>query len=350
MGKKVSKKDRTTLWMRYVEFERIKDLLLLVYENNGKLRPLELERLGVEKKILVKEDGKPFKHTARYHYRKVMEGLGLVVKDKVYYISQNKRVVKFIKLTEFKKDMSQEAKEILREIIVDNADCKKYFFDVFMKESGYTLKSLRERGSYVVIETESMREVRRNEKIEKNSSTTIKNKKKKVGPVILKNPHGKMIKLEAQDLIQAVYWGVRLWALDLEIIDEILLSFAEGRIMYPINPNFSEEVLLDILVKKMKKDTCDSEWVTIHIPTFIKEASLSTRFSISKIKLFLTNLKSKYPFSTMFISSSTMFIDIKTPFEKQEKAIRKLYLYSKERGFISHLRINKTLLKEVNYG
>jgi len=270
----------------------------------------------------------------------------LVVKDRVYYISQDKRVVKFLKLTKFKKDISQEAKEILREIIVNNSDCKKYFFDVFMKENSYTLKDLREKGHYVTIETESMRAEGKNVKVNYNGHTT---KKKKVGPVIFKSPNGKAVELTTQDSIQAVYWGVRLWALNLEIIDEILLSFAEGRIMYPINPSFSEKILFDILLRKIKEDPHDSEWVTLHIPTFIKEAALSTRFPINKIKLFLINLKSKYSLLTMFIPSSTMFIDIKTPFEKQEKAIHKSYLYSKEKGFISHLRINKTLLKEVNY-
>jgi hypothetical protein len=49
----------------------------------------------------------------------------------------------------------------------------------------------------------------------------------------------------------------------------------------------------------------------------------------------------------MFIPTSTAFIDIKTPFEKQDAAIRKLYLYEKGNGYISHFRINRNYQNEV---
>jgi len=338
-----------TLWMRYVDFNNVKDILHLVYENNGKLRAGTLEQLAIEKGILVKkEDGKPLTHSPRYHYRKVMEGLGLVeVKEKFYYLSQDERVLKFTELTSFKKSLSQEAKEILREIIVENNDCKKYFFDVFMIEDTYTLEDLRKEGEYIIVETKSMREPPTEKKMEQKKNNENIRKKKKVGAVILKNPSGKAIELKTQDEIHAIYWGVRLWALKLEITNEILMSFAEGRIIYPVNPNFSDKILINHLLNKIKADNSDSEWVILHIPTFIKEVALSTRFLVNKIKNFLEDLKIKYPLSTMLIPSSTMFIDIKTPFERQDSAIYNSYLYKPEIGYISHLRIAKGILKEV---
>ena len=47
MGEIIRRKKKT-LWMRYVNFEKIKDILHLVNENNGKLRASELERLAIE--------------------------------------------------------------------------------------------------------------------------------------------------------------------------------------------------------------------------------------------------------------------------------------------------------------
>ena len=341
-------KKRETLWMRYVDFNNIKDLLHLVYENNGKLRAGILEQLGIEEGILLKkENGKPLTHTPRYHYRKVMEGLGLAeVRQKFYYVSKDKRVREFIELTSFKKPLSPEAKEILREIIVGNNDCRKYFFDVFMEEDTYTLEDLRKEGQYIIVETKSMREPPAEKKMEQKKNNENIRKKKKVGAVILKNPSGKEIELKTQDKIHAIYWGVRLWALELGITDEILMSFAEGRIIYPVNPDFSDKILINHLLNKIKADNSDSEWVVLHIPTFIKEVALSTRFSVDKIKNFLTDLKTKYPLSTMLIPSSTMFIDIKTPFQTQDLIYRKSYLEQRE-GYISHLRIQRGILKEV---
>jgi len=342
-------KKRKTLWMRYVDFNNIKDMLHLVYENNGKFRAGTLEQLAIGKKILLKkENGKPLTHSPRYHYRKVMEGLGLVeVRQKFYYISQDERVLKFIELTDFKKPLPSEAKEILGEIIVGNNDCGKYFFDVFIEKDTYALEDLRKEGKYIIVETKSMREppMKKENGVEKKNENI--RKKKKVGAVILKNPSGKMIELMTQDEIHAIYWGVRLWALELGITNEILMSFAEGRIIYPVNPYFSYKILINHLLKKIKADNSDSEWVVIHIPTFIKEVVLSTRFSVDIIKNFLKDLKIKYPLSTMLIPSSTMFINIKTPFEKQDSAIYNSYLYEQEIGYFSHLRIEKGILKEV---
>ncbi len=341
-------KKRETLWMRYVDLNNIKDMLHLVYENNGNLTAGTLEQLAMERGILVKKgNGKPLAPSPRYHYRKVMEGLGLVVKQKYYYIQEDERVLKFIELTDFRRPLSSEAKEILREIIIENNDCRKYFFDIFVEKDTYTLKDLRKERKYIVIETKGMRESPIEEKMGQQKNERDIRKKKKVGAVILKNPLGKMIELKTQDEIHAIYWGVRLWALDLEITNEILMSFSEGRIIYPVNPDFSDKVLINHVLKKIKADTSDSEWTVLHIPTFIKEVALSTQFSVNKIKQFLLELKIKYPLLTMFIPSSTVFIDIRTPFEKQDLAIRNLYLYEQGKSYISHLRIQKGILNEV---
>ncbi|RLF94116.1 hypothetical protein DRN50_06055, partial [Thermococci archaeon] len=206
---------------------------------------------------------------------------------------------------------------------------------------------LKKEGEYIIVETKSMREPLAEKKMEQKKGNENIRKKKKVGTVILKNPLGKAIELKAQDEIQAIYWGVRLWALKLEITDEILTSFSEGRIIYPVNPDFSDKILIDLLLNKIKSDNSDSEWVVLHIPTLIKETALSTRFSVNKIKHFLEDLKIKYPLSTMFIPSSTMFIDIKTPFEKQDQTIRNSYIYEQGKGYISHLRVGKEILREV---
>lgn len=337
-------KKRKTLWMRYVEFEKIKDLLHLVFKNNGKLRPIELERLAVKENILVKEEGEPFKHTVRYHYRKVMEGLGLVeVKNRHYQVSEKDEVKRLLQLTELKKPMSEDAKEVLREIIVENEDCRKNFFDIFMKKNKYNLYELRTYGTYAIVETKSMKE-----SIEsRNKKERVKvRKKKRVGPIIIKNPAGKEIKLETQDSIHAIYWGVRLWSFELGITDELMISFKEGRIIYPININFSGNEIMEEIIAKIKSDNTDNEWVSLYLPLLIKEIALKKRFAISQIKKFFNVLKRRYPTFITFTPSSTMFIDIKTPFEKQDEVIRRLYLF-KDGYFYSHLNIYKKFLKEV---
>lgn len=339
-------KERETLWMRYVDFNNIKDMLHLVHENDGEIRAGTLEQLAIKRGILVRKgSGRPLAHSPRYHYRKVIEGLGLAeVRQRFYCIPEDSRVREFIELTEFKRPLSPEAREILREIIVENRSCRRYFFDIFMRKGIYTLGELRKEGGYIIAETKGMREAPPAKIMEQQKDVR---KRKKVGAVIFKNPSGRMIELKSQDEIQSVYWGVRLWALRLGITDEILTNFAEGRMIYPVNPDFSDRVLTDILLDEIDRVGSNSEWMILHIPTFIKEVALSTRFPVNKIKKFLLELKTKYPHSVMFIPSSTMFIDIKTPFERQDSAIRNSYLHEEGRGYISHLRISRNIKSEV---
>ena len=58
----------------------------------------------------------------------------------------------------------------------------------------------------------------------------------------------------------------------------------------------------------------------------------------------------RYPNNIMFIPTSTAFIDIKTPYNKQDPAFRNSYLYDRRKGYISHLRINQCIRGEVKNG
>jgi len=327
MGEKIRQKKKT-LWMRYVNFEKIKDIIHLVNKNNGKLRAGELERLAIEQQIFVKEDGKPFSHSARYHYRKVMENLDLLtLQGRAYFVSQNTMAQALLKKTEFKKLMSPEAQEIIRKIIIENKDCRRYFFDIFMGNSSYGIEDLRKRGKWIIVET-----------------------KGKEG-IVLNNPHThQRFFLNDSDKIHAIFWGIRLWALDLGITDEIFISYKEGRFIYPINTFKSSETIINLIIEKVKKDNKDSEWVMLHIPSFIKEVVLSMRLPIEEVKKVLWKLRITNPSIIMLIPSSTSFIDIRTPFTKQDSVLLKPYIIDKQGRYISHIKIHKDIVNILQGG
>ena len=327
MGEKIRQKKKT-LWMRYVNFEKIKDILHLVNKNNGKLRAGELERLAIEQQIFVKEDGKPFSHSARYHYRKVMENLDLLtLQGRAYFVSQNTMAQVLLKKTEFKKLMSPEVQEIIRKIIIENKDCRRYFFDIFMGNSSYGIEDLRKRGKWIIVET-----------------------KGKEG-IVLNNPHThQRFFLNDSDKIHAIFWGIRLWALDLGITDEIFISYKEGRFIYPINTFKSSETIINLIIEKVKKDNKDSEWVMLHIPSFIKEVVLSMRLPIEEVKKVLWKLRITNPSIIMLIPSSTSFIDIRTPFTKQDSVLLKPYIIDNQGRYISHIKIHKDIVDILQGG
>ena len=153
MGEKIGQRKKT-LWMRYVSFDKVKDILHLISKNNGRLRAAELEQLAEKEGILIKDNGKPFSHSPRYHYRKVMENLGLLtLQNEVYYLSKNTKAKRLLQKTDFRKPLSPEAEEVIREIMVENNDCRIYFFDIFMDSPHYNLQSLRKKGKAILVET-----------------------------------------------------------------------------------------------------------------------------------------------------------------------------------------------------
>jgi len=329
MGEKIRQKKKT-LWMRYVNFEKIKDILHLVNKNNGKLRAGELEHLAIEQQIFVKEDSKPFSHSARYHYRKVMENLDLwTLQGRAYFVSQKTMAQSLLKKTAFKKLMSFEAQEIIRKVIIENKDCRRYFFDIFMGDSSYNcnIEDLRKRGKWIIVET-----------------------KGKEG-VVLNNPHThQRFFLNDSDKIHAIFWGIRLWALDLWITDEIFISYKEGRFIYPISTFKSSKTIINLIIEKVKKDNKDSEWVMLHIPSFIKEVVLSTRLPVEEVKKVLWKLTTENPSMIMLIPSSTSFIDIRTPFAKQDSILLKPYIIDNQGRYISHIKIHKDVVVDILRG
>ncbi len=331
------------MWMRHVDFENIKDMLHLVNQNNGLLKPRDFDSLGIAKKVLIsKFKNKPMARSTRYNYRKVMENLGLIkIYNDKYVISGEFKIRRLLEITEFGKPISEQGREIIREIIVSNDDCRRNFFDIFMERTNYDLADLRTNGMPIFIETPAMRTSYLNSDTIKFSDQDRHNTN--INAIILRNINGKEMVLQNADQIYAVYWGIRRWSAKLNITNEVMIDFSEGRLIYPINPNFDEKRICEVLLKYMDSAKSQNEWVIIHIPNLIKLILIETRFSLIDVKKFLIKLKNKYTYLIMFIPTSTIFIDIKTPYNRQDHLFRSSYLYDERKRYISHLRINKKL-------
>lgn len=319
--------NRKTLWIRDVDFNKLKDLLHIIKSNNGKLRAVELENIAINRGILIKQDGKPLARSPRYFYRKVVENLQLAeVKDRRYFLADNPESLALVNLSELNEPLTEEAKEVLREIVVHNSDCRKYFFDLFIEGQEYSITDLRSKGKRVIVETKSMGE---------QSKTSM----------FLRNDEGKCIELDTQDKIFAIFEGLRKWALKLGIIDEYMHSFSHGRILYPIKSKIQRDRMEDIFFKTVLETDLDAPWALIHVPNIITKAIIQERYSIQDIKEFLEAKAAENPNYVTLVKSSTAFIDITTPYEKQESTIRKLYIKKNVEGYISHLQVNKAIVR-----
>jgi len=315
--------ERKTLWMRYVDFRRVRDLLLLIAENNGRLRAGTLEQNGIKKEILVKDDGTPLAHSPRYYYRKVIEHLGMAASiNGFYFISKDERVKKLLSLARPKEPLTEIEKEIIAEIVMDNPDCKKYFFNCFIGEQRYDLSTFREKANWIKVETRG-----------------------KEGVVLLNPIDYPLFYINTSELMYAVFWGVRLWSLDLGITDEIFIHYKDGRIIYPIRKkdNLLKEIIPNIV--SFMKFQPKEKWTTLSMQDIVKEVALSLRIPVEGIKNTIIELKRQFPQYIDLVPTSTSFIEIKTPFALQDQVLMKAYLQEKEGRIISHIKIHKDLYR-----
>lgn len=308
--------------MRYVNFNKIKDLLIIINQRNGELRAKDLEEIGVKEKIFINENGTPMSHSPRYHYRKVMENLGLIsIHGGKYFISENFEIMDFLKYSIYKKLLTKTEMEFFSRVIVENEDCQRYFFDVFMDKAEYSLDDLREIGNVAIIYG--------------NRNTNEINQKSSQ----IKSETGKSLTIEGGDQTQAILWGVRLWALDLGVLDEIILDQDQGRLIYPIS-KFNEEIItLELLRSIDARVFAHSKWAMVSIPNFIERMVRQYRFSITEIRVFLISLWERYRNYIEAVPTSTGFMDSRTVYAKQKETVNKIYLLI-DKKYISNLRFN----------
>ena len=69
-----------SLWMRWLDFRALRDLILLLGAHPHGLRANELEKLATDERILLRRDGRPYARSMHYHHRRTLERLGLLTK------------------------------------------------------------------------------------------------------------------------------------------------------------------------------------------------------------------------------------------------------------------------------
>jgi hypothetical protein len=312
--------------MRYVDFEKVKDILLLVYQNEGKLSATQLEDFGIKKGILLGKNGKQMTHSTRYHYRKVMEHLGLIYIDNhKYYISKSDKVRNLLQDTDNKEALSHKAKELFGDMIVENEDCQRYFFDIFMDNDNYMREDLEKRGRLAEI---------------------IKNGSNCSALFCIVGNTGKKILIRNQDEIQSILWGVKIWAKDLHLVDELLFMNEGGRdLIYPI-ARFDKRVAIKELINYIQSDPYDQDVMFLYIPDFVKKLAVKNRFSKSDSTYFLETLQTSFQSFISFVPTSSRFVRFRSSNPAREKNISAEYIINGGQ-MVSHLKIDKKVKEEL---
>ena len=324
-----------TLWMRPVEWSIILKLLKIIHQENGKLHPFDLEKKAIENNVFIsKITGKALAHSPRFYYRKVLEHLGLAYQHSGRYYISDSPVIR--DLFSNGTDIDSQKKQIIADLIVNNEDCRQNFISLFALEESFDLKELQKKSTYIIAKSYS-------------SEPRETMAKRKLKPIALTSPlKNKKIFIDTPDRTQAIFWGIRRWLLDLDVIDEIITSMERGRIIYIINPNVDNEELLESFNLFLKRHFLwNNEWATIYVPDFYEHVIFQdkVRASVSSIRQFIINFINNNKASIIPIPISGTMLNTKIKFEKQDTVFKRAFLSFQNLGYVAHLHVHKTLIQ-----
>ena len=123
------------LWMRWVNFRALRDLLLLVEANPHGLRAGELARIATEEGVLLSRSGQALGLTSHYHHRRTLERLGLLTKreQRLVINAQSPETDALTARTALGEELDAHEKEAFANAVLRNEDCHDVFFGSFLR-------------------------------------------------------------------------------------------------------------------------------------------------------------------------------------------------------------------------
>ena len=111
----------------------------------------------------------------------------------------------------------------------------------------------------------------------------------------------------------------------------------------PIDPVF--DILLKELIATIKYRHELNQFGLVSISNFLWDMAKKYQYNIEVIKEWLIGFQDKYRKYVYYCATSTAFIDIRTSYPKRDHIIRRLYIYIPNKGYQSHIGIDRSLVK-----
>ncbi len=336
------------LWMRWVNFRALRDILLLVRANPHKLRAADLVRLTSEEKIMTGRNGKPLGASSHYHHRRTLERLGLLTKQGGRYALNNRspEAMTLTSRSSLGSTLVSEEKEAFANVILRNEDCRNAFFDQFMQAGTETKDVLEfiERAQPIEMSVFQGHAGSNRPRLRATHET----------PASL--PGQKHVAMRAfatkewsvfsgTNAIQAIHFGLRAWSVDqLSFLDNIYRTGG----LYCIYP---KQIALPLTNDELASRMVDSlnfvnEWTTIRVGDFALRTGIEHRVSIEQTKDVLMSWMRVHPDVVAGIPTNERFIAGGLA-DGQRGLVLKGFLLEPGGAYVSHLRIHRSLHHRV---
>ncbi len=318
----------TDYWMRWVDFARLRDLLVLIIESPEPLRPATLYRVAIASGVFVSSSGKPFSPSTFYHHHLTLEKLGMVERRDGGFVS-NLRAEEQGPLLDSAKgeELTDSQRCVFSDRVVCNDSCYDMFFGIFIRSRRpTTVQDFIELGDPVVLELRSYGFASGSKQ-----QLTICNSLDRSSEVV----H------HAHNAVQAIHFGMRRWGVSqLRFLDQIY-RVGEGYLIFPveIQPQVDSGSINRALIESLE---FSNDWATPRVGDLLFSVASRLRVPLKRVRSVLNEwLRIHAGLISPITVSDRMIL------AGQSKQMRRLVLESflslPSGEHVSHLQVHRTL-------
>ena len=337
------------LWMRWLDFRALRDLLLLIGEYPQGLGAGELEKLATDEGVLLRRDGQPYARSIHYHHRRTLERLGLVEKQGARFaLSLRSPETRTLSAqTKMGEHLEPAEKEAFANSVLRNRDCHDVFFANLLpgREPVSDVATFVERGHAVEVVVQS-RVIQETVTGGGRHPHDGRNRSKRVA--IRAAEASAWTAFDGAEAVQAIHFGLRSWCVDQLGFLDVAYRPDGTYAMYPkhIAAPLTDE---DLAVRMFADLEFAEDWATVRIPDFALAAGIEQRVSIERAKDVLRQWLTAHPDLVAGVPTRVGFITAGLP-ERQHELALKRYLRSSSGAYLSHVRIHRDLRQHVQNG
>jgi len=335
------------LWMRWLDFRALRDLILLVAAHPGGLRANEIEKLATDERVLLRNDGRPYARSIHYHHRRTLERLGLLVKQERRFTlnHQNPETCALTAHTTMREELQSSEKEAFANAVIRNKDCHEVFFANFLpgREVACDVAAFVERAHPVKIEI-----LHADGRTPKNggshNASSDASKRVAISPAWGADRNV----LDGAEAVQAIHFGLKSWCVNQLGFLDIACDANGAYTIYPkhiIERRTNRELAAEMFAELEFTD----DWATVRIPDIALTTGIKQRVSVSQAKGVLMGWLTDHPDLVAGVPTRVGFITAGLPESQQALALRS-YLRSESGAYLSHIRIHRMLRQRVENG
>ncbi len=340
------RRSSTQLWMRYVSFVNARNLLLLLVKGHPTgITAKDMDALVKREGVLTTQRGKGISRTTTFHLRNALYHLGFLELHKRLYTPTFRSAMFEILMQsdEYSKQLTINEKIEFARQIFNNRDCR----DVFLFLFGISAERLED----AIAESGTARW--RSEPIPEPDLLLMTQIAGKAAPgnrglrrwrIVVSTSDHEVI-LQSEDEVQAVFYGIRYWLLQLGFLNEMFFESEGGHsVMFLSDPRNSDIAILDHLKNKLVPGV---PWTPLQLRPLVLEIAIREKATLDAVHDAFRRLVRRYPQYVYFIPTARSFATITATSANAEEFQLRGYLRDDQGRIISHLRLHEKL-GEVN--